>query len=208
MNTRDAKEILLLYRGTIDDSDPQFRAALDYAKNDPELGQWLREQTRCYDAIRAKLRAIEPPLGLSEKIVRRQPVPFPRAWSRVLRLAATIVISAFVTVLLMKWSERRNHSVAGAPEILVTGEVLDMTCYIANNLSGPDHAECARICIRNGLPVGIKAQDGKVYLLTGEPGHSVNAELADYAAKIVTIKGRQTMRDGFAQLQVEEIRKL
>jgi hypothetical protein len=208
MNTRDAKEILLLYRGTIDDSDPQFRAALDYAKNDPELGQWLREQTRCYDAIRAKLRAIEPPLGLSEKIVRRQPVPFPRDWSRVLRLAATIVISAFVTVLLMKWSERRNHSVAGAPEILVTGEVLDMTCYIANNLSGPDHAECARICIRNGLPVGIKAQDGKVYLLTGEPGHSVNAELADYAAKIVTIKGRQTMRDGFAQLQVEEIRKL
>src|SRR5881398_22862 len=49
MNTRDAKEILLLYRGTTDDSDPQFRAALDYAKSDPELGQWLREQTKCYD---------------------------------------------------------------------------------------------------------------------------------------------------------------
>jgi hypothetical protein len=107
----------------------------------------------------------------------------------------------------MKWSERRNRSVVGAHEILVTGEVLDMTCYIAYNLSGPDHAECARVCIRNGLPVGIKAQDGKVYLLTGEPGHSVNAELADYAAKTVTIKGKQTMRDGFAQLQVEEIRK-
>jgi hypothetical protein len=44
-------------------------------------------------------------------------------------------------------------------------------------------------------------------LLTGEPGHSVNAELADYAAKVVTIKGKQTARDGFAQLQVEEIRK-
>src|SRR5213595_2130091 len=84
----------------------------------------------------------------------------------------------------------------------------NMTCYIAYNLSGPDHAECARVCIRNGLPVGIKAQDGKVYLLSGEPGHSVNAELADYAAKTVTIKGRQSVRDGFAQLQVEEIRKL
>ena len=45
MNTREAKEILLLYRGTMDDADPQFRAALDYAKTDPELGQWLREQT-------------------------------------------------------------------------------------------------------------------------------------------------------------------
>ena len=207
MNTSEAKEILLLYRGTIDDSDPQFRAALDYAKGDPELGQWLREQTECYDTIRAKLLGIEPPIGLSEKIVRRRPIPFPRVWSRVLQLAAVIVISASVTALLMKWSERWNRPVAGAHEILVTGEVLDMTCYIAYNLSGPDHAECARICIKNGAPVGIKAQDGKVYLLTGEPGQSVNAELADYAAKTVTIKGKQIMRDGFAQLQVEEIRK-
>jgi hypothetical protein len=208
MNTRAAKEILLLYRGAIDDSDPQFRAALDCAKSDPELGQWLREQTECYGAIQAKLRAIEPPLGLSENIVRRRPIPFPRVWSRVLQLAAAIVISASVTALLMKWSERRNRPVAGAQEILVTGEVLDMTCYIAYNLSGPDHAECARVCIRNGAPVGIKAQDGKVYLLTAEPGESVNAKLADYAAKVVTIKGRQTVRDGFAQLQVEEIRTL
>jgi len=208
MNTREAKEILLLYRGPIDDSDPQFHAALDCAKSDPELGQWLREQTNCYDMIRAKLRGIEPPIGLSEKIVRRRPIPFPRDWSRIIQLAAAIIISASVTAVLMKWSERRAHPVAGAQEILVTGEVLDMTCYIASNLSGPEHAECARVCIRNGEPAGIKAQDGKFYLLTGEPGQSINAKLADYAAQIVTIKGRKTMRDGFAQLQVEEIQKL
>jgi hypothetical protein len=208
MNTNDAKQILLLYRGAIDDSDPQFRAALDYAKSDPELSEWLREQTKSYDTIRATLRAIEPPLGLSEKIVGGRPIPFHRDSSRILQLAAAILISATVTALLMKWSERRQASVAGPQEILVTGEVLDMTCYIASNLSGPDHAECARICIRSGEPAGIKARDGKVYLLTGKPGHSVNAELADYAAKIVTIKGRQTVRDGIAQLQVEEIRKL
>jgi hypothetical protein len=207
MNTREAKEILLLYRGPIDDSDPQFRAALDYAKSDPELGQWLREQTKCYDTIRGKLRAIDPPPGLPDKIVRIRPIPFPRDWSRIGQLAAAILVSASVTALLLKWSERR-HAVAGAQEVVVTGEVLDMTCYIASNLSGPDHAKCARICIRSGEPAGIKARDGKVYLLTGEPGHSVNEELAEYAAQVVTIKGKQTVRDGFAQLQVEEIRKL
>src|ERR1700746_3965880 len=130
MNTREAKEILLLYRGPIDDSDPQFRAALDFAKDDPELGQWLCEQTKCYDTIQAKLRGIEPQPGLSEKIVRRRPIPFPRDWSRIGQLAAAILISASVTALLFKWSERR-HSVAAAQEIVVTGEVLDMTCYIA-----------------------------------------------------------------------------
>jgi hypothetical protein len=207
MNTHEAKEILLLYRGTIDDSDPQFRAALEYAKSDPGLGQWLREQTNCYDAIRAKLRGIEPPLGLSEKIVRRRPIPFRRDWPRIGQLAAAILISASVTALLMKWSEHGNRPVLGPQEILVTGEVLDMTCYIASNLSGPDHAECARVCIRRGLPAGIKTKNGKVYLLTGKPGDSINAELADYAAQIVTVRGKETARDGFAQLQVEEIRK-
>ena len=207
MNTRDAKEILLLYRGPIDDSDPQFRVALDYAKSDPELGQWLREQTNCYDAIRAKLREIEPQRGLADKIVRRRPIPFRRDWSRIGQLAAAIMISVSVTVLLTKWSERRNRPVAGAQEIVVTGEVLDMTCYIASNLSGPEHAYCAKVCIRNGEPAGIKARDGKIYLLTGAPGQSINAKLADYAAQVVTIKGKKSVRDGFAQLQVEEIRK-
>jgi hypothetical protein len=208
MNTSEAKQILLLYRGAIDDADPQFRAALEYAKSDPDLGQWLREQTECYDEIRMKLRAIEPPVELSEEIVRGRPIPFARDWSRIVQLAAAILISASVTVLLMKWAERRHSAVVGPREILVTGEVLDMTCYLSSNLSGPDHAKCARDCIRNGLPVGIKAQNGKVYLLTGKAGQSINSQLADYAAKVITIKGRETVRDGFAQLQVEEIRKL
>src|SRR5262249_53236704 len=157
-------------RGAIDDSDPQFRAALDYAKSDPELGQWLLEHIECYDAIRGKLRAIEPPPALSEKIVRNRPIQFPRDWSRIGQLAAAILISASITMLLMKWIERSNRSFTGAQEILVTGEALDMTCYIASNLSGPDHAKCAKVCIKNGEPAGIKTQDGKVYLLTGEPG--------------------------------------
>jgi len=207
MTTTEARQRLLLYRGPIDDADTQFQEALAHARRDPELGQWLREQTECYDMIRAKLRGIEPPLALSEKIVRRRPIPFPSDWSRIGQLAAAILISASVTALLMKWPERR-HPVASAQEIVVTGEVLDMTCYIASNLSGPNHAECAKVCIKNGEPAGIKTQDGKVYLLTGEPGQSINAKLAEYAAQVVTIKGRQSVRDGFAQLQVEEIRKL
>jgi hypothetical protein len=207
MSTREAKEILFLYRGAIDDSNPQFTEALTFARRDPELGEWLREHVRCYDAVRSKLHRVEPPRDLAEKIIRHRSTRLPRDWSRIVQLAAAILISVSVTALLMKWSDRRNSHTGVAQEILVTGEVLDMTCYIAYNLSGPDHAACAKVCIRNGAPVGLKAQNGKIYLLTAEPGQSVNAELADYAAKIVTIKGKETVRDGFAQLQVEEIRK-
>src|SRR5207253_10972005 len=115
--------------------------------------------------------------------------------------------SASITAASMNsWQRDRDRLIQGR-EIVVKGEVLDLTCYVAYNWSGSKHASCARDCIKSGLPVGIKAEDGRVYLLTGKAGKPVNAELADYAAKVVTIKGKESIRDGFAQLQVEEIRK-
>src|SRR4029450_13173504 len=217
----------------MDDADPQFEEALAHARRDPELADWMREQSRSYGTIRSKLREIEPPRDLAEKIIRERPIPFRRGWPEIIRkrppsfrpswtqmlqLAAAIVILAGITAVWLNLSQRGRHQLVQGPEIVVKrppgqgqeivvkGEVLDMTCYIAHNLSGPQHAECAKTCIRKGLPVGIKGEDGKVYLLVGEK-QAVNAELADYAAKTVTIRGKKTMRDGFALLQVEEIRK-
>jgi len=221
MNTSEAKERLLLYRGPIDDADPQFEEALGHARRDPELAEWMRQQNRSYGTIRSKLREIEPPRDLAEKIIRNRPIPLRRGWTQIIRkrptsfrpswtqmlqLAAAIVILAGITTVWLNLSQRGRHQLGQGQEVVVKGEVLDMTCYIAHNLSGPQHAECAKTCIRKGLPVGIKGEDGKTYLLVGQK-QSLNAELADYAAKTVTIRGKKTMRDGFALLQVEEIRK-
>jgi len=210
MNTSEAKERLVLYRGSIDDADPQFEEALAHARRDPELAEWVREQRKSYDTIRSKLREIEPPSDLAEKIIRKRPIPFRRGWTQILKLAAAIIISASITAVSLKLWQRESHRLVQGKEIVVKGEVLDMTCYIAYNMSGPEHAECAKDCIKQGLPVGIKATDGKVYLLVGTDWRrreSLNSQLAEYAAKTVTIRGKETMRDGFAQLQVEEIRK-
>jgi len=210
MNTSEAKERLVLYRGSIDDADPQFEEALAHARRDPELAEWVREQRKSYDTIRSKLREIEPPNDLAEKIIRKRPIPFRRGWTQILKLAAAIIISASITAVSLKLWQRESHRLVQGKEIVVKGEVLDMTCYIAYNMSGPEHAGCARDCIKRGLPVGIKATDGKVYLLVGTDWRrreSLNSQLAEYAAKTVTIRGKETMRDGFAQLQVEEIRK-
>jgi len=101
----------------------------------------------------------------------------------------------------------------------VTGEVIDMACYFDDGGSGPDHAACARMCIASGLPVGLKAKDGTIYVLIGkqEPPspqpaakhESLNAKLAPYAAKIVTISGTIVSKKGAnvienAQLVSEE----
>lgn len=212
MNSAEAKKILLLYRGQIDESDPQFAEALAQAKRDPELTEWVRRQNESYRAVQAKFSQIEPPVDLRDKIVRQRPVSFfrPHTSPALLKIAAAIALFAAGAV---SWSYL-HHPPPGpflAPigtEITVTGEVLDMACYIASNLSGPDHAECAKTCIRKGLPVGIKSRDdGRVYLLVGDT-NSLNDQLADYAAKTITVKGKIRSRDGFAMLDNVTIQTL
>ena len=203
MNTSEAKERLFLYRGPIDDADPQFEEALAHARRDPELAEWMRQQNRSYGTIRSKLREIEPPRDLAEKIIRERPIPLRRGWTQILPLAAAIVILAGITAVWLNLSQRGRHSLVQGREIVVKGEVLDMACYIAYNMSGPEHAACARDCIRRGLPVGIKSEDGKVYLLVGanwRRGEPLNSQLAEYAAKTLTVKGKVGTRDGFAML--------
>ena len=127
--------------------------------------------------------------------------------------------------LLVGWSLGRitTGSVASPTEsrlaASVTGEVIDMACYFDDGASGPDHAICARMCIASGLPVGLKGKDGKIYVLIGkqvppssQPAakhESLNAQLAPYAAKIVTVSGTIVRKKGVnvienAQLVSEE----
>ena len=91
-------------------------------------------------------------------------------------------------------------------DVTVTGEVLDMACYIDHGAHGEKHAWFAKTCIESGLPVGIKSADGKTYLLIGEH-KPMNKELAEYAAKTITVKGKLVERDGFRMIANAEIVK-
>jgi hypothetical protein len=91
-------------------------------------------------------------------------------------------------------------------EVTVTGEVLDMSCYIDHGAMGEKHAACAKKCIASGLPMGIKANDGKTYLLIGDH-KPVNSELADDAAKTITVKGKAVSRDGINMIENAVVQK-
>ena len=93
---------------------------------------------------------------------------------------------------------------AASGAITVKGEVLDMACYLDHGAQGAGHAGCATTCIRSGLPVGLKTADGQVYLLIGEH-KPINDQLADYAAKTVTIRGKLVERDGIKLIANAEL---
>lgn len=81
-----------------------------------------------------------------------------------------------------------------------------MACYVDHAAAGENHADCAKRCITSGLPVGLKADDGKTYLLIGEHKPR-NSELAQYAAKKIAVEGKIALRGGIYMIENAVIQK-
>src|SRR5262249_57501224 len=70
---------------------------------------------------------------------------------------------------------KENLDASGSKEI--TGEVVDMMCYVDHNAMGDKHSGCAAKCIKGGGPVGIVSH-GKPYLIFGVH-NPINDQLAE-----------------------------
>ena len=121
---------------------------------------------------------------------------------------AAAALFAASPIIAHEGHEHQGKEAAGENkrEVTVKGEVLDMACYLDHNAMGEKHADCAKMCINSGLPVGIKGDDGKTYLLIGEH-KPLNSELAEYAGKSITVKGKLSSRDGINMIENAEIQK-
>lgn len=97
------------------------------------------------------------------------------------------------------------HAADNSSDKEITGEIVDMMCYVDHNAMGAKHAECAEKCIKGGGPVGI-VSDGKAYLVIGEH-KPINDELAPLAGKTVTLKGKLANNGGVAMLENAEVVK-
>ena len=89
----------------------------------------------------------------------------------------------------------------------VTGEILDMKCYMTSGAHGEGHKDCAAMCIKGGAPVGILADDGKVYLLIeGKNDSGAFEEAKKHAGETVTITGTLSEKNGVQALIVTEVK--
>ena len=91
----------------------------------------------------------------------------------------------------------------------VKGEILDMACFVAHESKGPDHAQCALRCVKEGQPMGLLADDGKVFLLYANHKDSSAFEQAkEFAGKRVEITGKSASRSGFVGIEVLSVKEL
>ena len=90
--------------------------------------------------------------------------------------------------------------------LTVTGEILDMACYVAHGGRGPQHAKCALKCARQGQPIGLLASDGKLYLLFADHADGTAFNKAkELAGRNVEIRGEAAGRDGVNGLTVHAV---
>jgi type 1 fimbria pilin len=125
---------------------------------------------------------------------------------KVAVFTAALLSAGLITVTTARAAEGHEHAASSDGPVTVTGEVLDMACYVDHGAKGEGHAKCARTCIESGLPVGIKGEDGKTYLLIGDH-KPLNKELAAHAAKTITVKGKHVERDGIHMIANAQIVK-
>lgn len=119
-------------------------------------------------------------------------------------VAVTFVVASAISPLAVAQEHEHEKDAAASKE--VTGEVVDMMCYVDHNAVGEKHGQsCGAKCIKSGGPAGI-VSEGKAYLVVGEH-KPINDQLAEYCGKNITVKGKIAERGGIAMIENAEIVK-
>ncbi|MCL5283194.1 MAG: hypothetical protein M1330_00560 [Armatimonadetes bacterium] len=102
-------------------------------------------------------------------------------------------------------SQKRNHQKADPKTVTLTGEVVDLNCYMAAGAHGAGHKQCALMCLKAGAPAGLLTHSGKVYLIVSPRGTDPNTKLMKYVADQVKVRGKEFKRGGLDAVNISTI---
>ncbi len=97
-----------------------------------------------------------------------------------------------------------------AQRVEITGEAIDSWCYLTEIMypEGTAHHQCALWCAAGGIPVGILADDGTVYIVLkfeDDATSVANPAVMAIQSHRVRVAGELYTRDGINYLVVERV---
>lgn len=121
-----------------------------------------------------------------------------KVWMAVLALALCAGVA----------KAHEDKAETGAPTT-ISGELVDMGCYLSHGGSGPKHEKCSKMCVlKGGAPLGLLTKDGTLYLVVGshedEKPYAAAKELAGENAKLT---GKLIKKGGTQALLVSKVEK-
>ncbi len=103
-----------------------------------------------------------------------------------------------------------TQAAQAAQRVEVTGEVIDSWCYLTEIMypEGTAHHQCALWCAAGGIPVGILADDGTVYIvlkLEDDATSVANPAIMEIQSHRVRIEADLHVRNGINYLVVGRV---
>lgn len=114
------------------------------------------------------------------------------------------------------WSATTTAAgVDGKPQpgkpVSVTGEIIDMSCYLQLGKHGEKHVACGKKCLTAGQPIGLLAKNGDVYMLMEEEHDprrdgqtaSFRKAASDHLGHIMEVTGTEASHGGYKAIYVQ-----
>jgi hypothetical protein len=115
--------------------------------------------------------------------------------------------AALVAICAAPLSAQQPQPAAGAgSDFTLTGQVIDMNCYVTMGASGAAHKQCATACAKAGVALAILGSDGNVYMpVSRKPADPQNSRLVPFAEARVKITGTHRMSSGIHTIEIKTI---
>lgn len=121
-------------------------------------------------------------------------------------LAAMALASAAFADNMNSMSGHSDHMMTGGKKVTLTGNVVDLSCYIGSKAHGASHKACAKACLLNGNAFGIETADGNIVTVFGAgPSDKPNAKLIPYLEDKVKVTGEEFMAHGVTGIRIDTI---
>ncbi|MBT5110817.1 MAG: hypothetical protein HOM25_19220 [Rhodospirillaceae bacterium] len=126
------------------------------------------------------------------------------------RLLVPTLAGALLFLLTTLSASAAQGAQGKGERVKITGEVVDSWCYITEIMypEGSAHHQCALWCAAGGVPVGILADDGQVYMvlkLGSDTTNVANPTIMKIQSHRVTVNGDLYERDGIKYLLVASV---
>jgi hypothetical protein len=89
--------------------------------------------------------------------------------------------------------------------VTVTGTVVDTGCYMSHDAKGEKHTHCATMCAKNGVPLAIVDDSGKLYLPIGANHQNANTKLIPFIEKKVKVTGTAMEKGGLNGIAIKSV---
>ena len=122
------------------------------------------------------------------------------------RLSTMAALLALCALPLRLAAQEQKAAAPAGNEMTLTGQVVDVNCYVSMGASGAGHKQCAAGCAKKGVALAILGSDGMLYMpVSSKPGDPQNSRLEPFAEGRVKVTGTHRMSSGLHTIEIKTI---